>query len=265
MRRRWFLLIGLGLAALCAGLLATCAFAYKRYGDDIRREVSVERHIPSITWRGIKQKLLGLRDSAPGLLRELRREASRRPYALDVHSRRSVRDGAGRVKCPDVELVSYQGDVMAYQPAVRAHPRFRDRLERFDRIVERVALRSYGRAPDRVVHFGVYNCRTIRGKSRLSEHAFGNAIDVAGFEFDAVNGAGQSRYAGGFTVSVLQHWDADSGFAAQHSEFLKALARELDQDRVFRGMLMPPAAGHDDHFHLDMGRLIYLHGSAYES
>lgn len=265
MRRISGLLIGLGMAALCAGLLATCAFAYKHYGDDLHRDISAGRDMPSISWSGLKQKLLGLEEGARGLLRELRREASRRPYALDVHSRRSVRGGTGSIKCPEVELVKYEGDVMAYQPAVQAHPKFRERLERFDRIVERVALRIYGRAPDRVVHFGVYNCRTIRGKSRLSEHAFGNAIDVAGFEFDAVEGSGRSRYADEFTVSVLQHWDADSGFEAQHAEFLKALARELDQDRVFRGMLMPPAAGHDDHFHLDMGRLIYLHGSAYES
>jgi hypothetical protein len=264
MLRRWAAVIGCGVLAIVVVGIGACAFALNRYHDDIRERVSVDRDLPALSWTRVKQKLMGLKDAAPALMRELRREASRRPYPLDIHPRRSVRDEAGRVKCPDVELESYSGDVIAYEPAVQAHPKFRERLERFDRIVERVAIRTYGRAPDRIVHFGVYNCRTIRGKSRLSEHAFGNAIDVAGFEFDAVEGAKGSRYGQAFTVSVLQHWDADSGFEAQHSEFLKALGRELDEERVFRGMLMPPAGGHDDHYHLDMGRLIYMNGAAYD-
>ncbi|MGM0558643.1 MAG: extensin family protein [Myxococcota bacterium] len=263
MLRKWKLVVGTVLIGAVIVSAAACAFALKRYGPDVRERISAPSEFPSLDWRSWKRRLAGLRDAGPALLREVKREASRRPYVLDPHSRRSVRDGAGRVSCPDVELETYRGDVISYRPAVKAHPKFRERLERFDRIVERVAIETYGRAPDRVVHFGVYNCRTIRGKSRLSEHAFGNAIDVAGFEFDAVEGAGRSRYASGFTVSVLQHWDARSGFEAQHGEFLKALARDLDEDRVFRGMLMPPAPGHDDHFHLDMGRLIYLNGSAY--
>jgi hypothetical protein len=263
MQRRWKLLIGVALLGFVVVSAGTCVFALDRYRPEMRETLSSPRKVSMVSWRQFKRKLLELRNAGPVFLRELRREASRRPYVLDPYSRRSVRDGAGRINCPDVELETYSGDTITYEPAVEAHPEFRERLERFDRIVERVSIDTYGRAPDRVVHFGVYNCRTIRGKSRLSEHAFGNAIDIAGFEFDGVEGAGRSPYANGFTVSVLQHWDAEDGFGAQHGEFLKALARALDKDRVFRGMLMPPAPGHDDHFHLDMGRLIYLNGAAY--
>lgn len=33
-----------------------------------------------------------------------------------------------------------------------------------------------------VLHIGTFNCRKIAGSSRLSQHSFGNAIDIWGFE-----------------------------------------------------------------------------------
>ena len=49
-----------------------------------------------------------------------------------------------------------------------------------------VSQQTYGRAPAVVRHAGAYVCRPVRSTAvqRWSEHAFGNAIDVVGFDFE---------------------------------------------------------------------------------
>jgi hypothetical protein len=196
--------------------------------------------------------------------RKLRRQMNREPYALDERSRVAVQlPGRGPV-CPDIELVTYQGDTLGYSRPVQINRHFKPHLKRFETIAARVGRQVYGRPPTRIIHFGTYNCRSIRTKKLvLSEHAFGNAIDVAGFEFDALSDHEQQQLGaagGAFEVSVLFDWEVRPGVTRKHSIFLKSLVQELERDRVFRGMLVPPAPGHDDHFHLDMGWWIYLNG-----
>ena len=195
----------------------------------------------------------------------------REPYDLDHLSRGAVRDERGKVECPDLGLERYAGDHVRYHKPVKVYPGFKARLARFEAIVARVATDIYGRAPEKIVHFGTYNCRTVRGrKGKLSEHALGNAIDVAEFRFaappkadrKALREAGQRELARAFRVNVEDHWFADGDFTSEHSRFLRRLVRELQDDRVFRGMIVPPARGHHNHMHLDMGRWSYLRGDA---
>jgi len=84
---------------------------------------------------------------------------------------------------------------------------------------------------------GTANCRRINGAQtgRWSEHATGNAIDIAGFTLDD-----------GRTISVLSHWDSGD----ERETFLKA-ARDGACD-VFGTALSPDYnALHADHFHFD--------------
>ena len=100
------------------------------------------------------------------------------------------------------------------------------------------AERHFGGRPTSVRHLGTYACRSVRlGKTdRLSQHAFANAIDVAGF-----------RIAGGQSVSVLRDWN-DKG---AKGDFLREVRDGAC--RIFGVVLSPDSdRRHADHLHVDM-------------
>lgn len=89
----------------------------------------------------------------------------------------------------------------------------------------------------RIDHLGAYSCRRLygRGSGPWSEHATGNAIDIAGFVLED-----------GTQISVLRDWNEDGEKAA----FLRSV-RE-DACGIFGTVLSPDYnAAHRDHFHLD--------------
>ncbi|MGO4869422.1 MAG: extensin family protein [Roseiarcus sp.] len=92
--------------------------------------------------------------------------------------------------------------------------------------------------------FGAYSCRGVDNVpgARLSEHAFGNAIDVAGF-----------KLADGREISIVRDWKkADS----QESAFLHEIHAGACQH--FTTVLGPGAdVFHYNHFHLDLA----MHGT----
>ncbi|NYZ12648.1 extensin family protein [Azospirillum sp. RWY-5-1] len=92
-----------------------------------------------------------------------------------------------------------------------------------------------------VRHLGTYSCRNLYGRAegRRSEHATGNAIDIAGFTL-----------ADGTRIALPADWDsADPRKAA----FLRDARNGAC--RFFDVVLGPDYnAAHRDHFHLDMGR-----------
>lgn len=169
------------------------------------------------------------------------------------------REVRGNVDCPDVDLIEYKGEILGYDRPLEINPAFKPRLRRFEAIVRDVAVEVYGRPPDRIVNFGGHNCRTVGGRGeKLSEHAFGHAIDVAGFEFDALpvtnaGGLTHRRAAEAFEVRLEDHWNASLGFARLHREFLRRLAKVLEHGGPFSGMLGPSYPGHDRVFHFDFG------------
>ena len=88
-------------------------------------------------------------------------------------------------------------------------------------------------------HYGAYACRRIygRGEGRISEHAYSNALDVAGF-----------RLRDGRRITVAADW-SDEG---PEGRFLRA-ARD-GACRTFGAVLGPEYnAAHRDHLHLDRG------------
>lgn len=89
-------------------------------------------------------------------------------------------------------------------------------------------------------HLGAYSCRDIAGRpGRRSQHATGNALDVAAFEL-----------SDGSLVSVASDWSRDTPKAA----FLRDV--RSGACGVMAGVLSPDwNAAHRDHFHLDMGPL----------
>lgn len=89
----------------------------------------------------------------------------------------------------------------------------------------------------RVEHLGAYSCRRVAGSEsgRWSEHAVGNALDVAAFVL-----------ADGRRISVAEHWAGDGDRAA----FLRQVRDEACG--IFGTVLSPDYnAAHADHFHLD--------------
>lgn len=101
--------------------------------------------------------------------------------------------------------------------------------------VQPAAAELLGSPIARVEHLGTFSCRRIGGGGNWSEHATGNAIDIAGF----VTEDGQR-------IRVLGDWDGNDAGA----DFLHRV-RDGACD-VFGTVLSPEYnAAHADHLHLD--------------
>ena len=181
-------------------------------------------------------------------------------YPLDELSRSTP--ARGKVTCPKLELKRYRGTHVRYHKRLLLSPHFIERLKPFERLINEVAEEVYGRAPKRVFHLGSYNCRRIGGyPTYISEHGFGNALDVAGFDFGPLP-KGQAAPSSlprslkrAFKVRMLKHWDArgKSGARALHQRFLQTLARRMIDEEMFRVILGPAYPGHKNHLHIDQG------------
>ena len=230
-------------------------------------QVKADEHLMKLSADGASPQAISLsdqdvtdeseREGEPEKLREPEPEPEPEPpYPLDALSRET--SPRGRVKCPKLPLISYRGDHIKYHRPVTVHPAFKERLARFELLVEEVALEVYGRAPREIKHLGTYNCRRIGGyPNMLSEHSFGNGIDVASFVFSRLK-KGDTLPAGvprslrrAFTVDMLKHWNAKRTAKGLHRRFLHTLGRRLIESEIFRVLLGPSFPGHKNHFHLD--------------
>jgi len=182
-------------------------------------------------------------------------------YPLDREAR-TLSPGEA-LPCGRHPLVSYAGGRIKFGSPARVHPAFVERLQRLEGLIEELAIAHYGRAPRRLVHLGTHNCRRIRTyPDWISEHTFGNAIDLAGLDFGPLprhstgsalpDGAPRSL-RGAFKLRMIDHWNGRGTVASYHSRFLRELAQRLiDRRDIFRGILGPAWPGHRNHFHLDM-------------
>ncbi len=112
-------------------------------------------------------------------------------------------------------------------------------LADFERdVIQPAALSHFGHPVVTIHHWSAYSCRTRAGRpGRLSEHAFGRAIDIAAFDI-----------ADGTRVSVKSNW-RDRG---PRGRFLRELARRACES--FNVVLTPNSdAAHADHLHFDIG------------
>ncbi|MBL4635897.1 MAG: extensin family protein [Kofleriaceae bacterium] len=180
---------------------------------------------------------------------------TRPAYPLDNVSRKVAM--SGKVSCPPVELVNYQGEKIPYQKKARVYVGFAQHLRRFEEIVAETAIEVYGRAPSKIITYGSYYCRRIRSWPYLiSEHGLGNALDVAGFEFKKMSGPNAGSLPRSlrrsFKVSMSKHWNARAKDKV-HQRFLRTLARAvINEEGLFRVILGPADPKHHDHFHFDM-------------
>jgi len=104
--------------------------------------------------------------------------------------------------------------------------------------VQPVAETIFGQTVAKVHHYGGYVCRgRSTNSARLSEHAYGRAIDIAAFELED-----------GTLIRVKEHWRDGTN----KSRFLREVAaRACDH---FSVVLTPATDGdHANHFHLDVG------------
>ena len=112
---------------------------------------------------------------------------------------------------------------------------------RFERdVLQPAAERHLGQPVAKLVENGVRNCRPVAGyDTLLSEHAFANAIDVAGVVL---------RDGSVIRVADVEHADPT------HAAFLRDVTTSACE--VFRTVLGPGFDDrHRDHVHLDMGML----------
>jgi len=142
--------------------------------------------------------------------------------------------------CALVDGVSLRQSQMTIEPAATMSCPLALTLVEFDeRVVQPAARRHFGRPATTLRQIGAYSCRVRTGGSgRLSHHASGLAIDIAGFEIE-----------GGPRVLVKEHW-RDPG---PRGRFLREVARAACD--AFSVVLTPNTdVWHADHLHLDIGR-----------
>lgn len=140
--------------------------------------------------------------------------------------------------CAVGEAVSLRQSVAAIEPAATLSCPMALALVEFDeRVIQPAALRHFGRPATVVRQIGAYSCRRRAGGGRLSEHASGQAIDIAGFEI-----------GDGPRVMVREHW-RDPG---PRGRFLREVAQAACAS--FSVVLTPNHdVWHADHFHFDIG------------
>ena len=94
-----------------------------------------------------------------------------------------------------------------------------------------------------VEHMGTTVCRVISGTDRLSQHALGKAIDLAGF-WDS-----DSTWYG-----VVDHWEHGTDDPrTPEGQLLYDIAHRLHEDWIFNVILTPEFNdAHDNHFHVDL-------------
>lgn len=105
-------------------------------------------------------------------------------------------------------------------------------------VIQPAAWAHFAQPVIRLHHVGAYVCRgRSSDPSRLSEHAFGRAIDLIAFEL-----------ADGTMIRVAQDWRG----AGARSAFLQDVARGAC---AHFGVVLTPNHdhAHRDHFHLDVG------------
>lgn len=104
-----------------------------------------------------------------------------------------------------------------------------------DQVVQPAALQLFEQKVAHIQHLGSFSCRAIAGTDRWSEHATGNAIDIAGFTL-----------ADGQEINLVRHWDSRDSKAL----FLRQIRDGSCE--LFATVLSPDYnAAHADHFHLD--------------
>jgi len=184
-------------------------------------------------------------------------------YPLDAAPRAAAPKGPA--VCRPKQLVQYRGTRVKLEPPSPVFEPFVGRLQRFEETLVEIGTRVYGRAPAAMVHVGTYVCRNVEAEqSHLSEHAFGNAIDVTAFRFPALDSAASKTsrlpraLRSAFTVSVRSYRSTRGAAGERHRRFFLELSQALREEGLFRTAIGPADARHRSHLHLDMAPWSYV-------
>ncbi|MCK6589527.1 MAG: extensin family protein [Polyangiaceae bacterium] len=118
-------------------------------------------------------------------------------------------------------------------------------LPSIEKVIQEEAVKHLGEPITRITTLGSYSCRSVRGwKERISQHAIGNALDMAAFSTK-----------GGVKASVMRDYEMGVESPAKpRGRFLRAIYRRLWSEGDVARVLGPEwDAAHRDHFHLDRG------------
>jgi hypothetical protein len=135
---------------------------------------------------------------------------------------------------------------VVYSPPLMVDCSFALELGRFERIVQDEALRHLRAPIGKITTMGSFSCREKRSHG-LSEHAFGDAMDVGGFQPRALAPPKKSPP----TITVLHDYPlgSDTGVGGH---FLHAVLARLRAEPAFGVVLGPEDnADHRNHFHVD--------------
>jgi hypothetical protein len=115
--------------------------------------------------------------------------------------------------------------------------------------VQQAAYRNFGQPVVALHEIASYSCRSRDNKfgAKISEHAFGNAIDIAGF-----------KLANGQWLTVAGGWSG--GPKAERAFLREAFAGACG---MFDTALGPGEPYHGNHFHLDLLITNAMHGRHY--
>ena len=100
-------------------------------------------------------------------------------------------------------------------------------------VVSPTAVADFGQSLKSVSHASAYVCRSRNGTNKLSEHAFGNALDITSFTL-----------SGGTTVAVEMQPDD------KPAAFLQTVRKAACGP--FKTVLGPGDPDHSEHFHFDL-------------
>jgi len=150
-----------------------------------------------------------------------------------------LEDSEPGARCPLIDALTLDRSLTPYSSTLSMTCSQTAALHMWERHVVRPAAEEiFGSQLVRIDTYGSFACRNIAGSRRLSQHAFGNAVDIAGF-----------RLEDGRIITVLAHWETDG----PKGDFLTRVHEGACD--LFSITLGPDYnAAHADHFHLDMGR-----------
>jgi hypothetical protein len=159
-----------------------------------------------------------------------------RDLGVEFEVERPIAEGDG-CSVPDPVSVSTLGSGIALEPAGLMNCAMAEAAARFSQTVVAPAARSaYGAGLKAISNASTYACRPRNGTTKLSEHAFGNALDIARFVL-----------ADETAIDVTATDDAKA------RDFLDRIRKAACGP--FRTVLGPGSdADHATHFHFDLAK-----------
>lgn len=153
-----------------------------------------------------------------------------------------LRGGAAICDVPQGVSITRGPTGIKYARPARVNAAFALRLLQFERVLQQEAQAAFGRRVVKLEHLGTYVCRMMAAyPTWVSEHSFGNAIDIAAIVL-----------SNGRRITVEQHWGPRGPATNNTARFLRRLGRRLYDEQVFNVVLTPHFdRRHHNHFHLD--------------